>query len=89
MRTYFVVVVMDDVEGTAWDIDKTGFRLDSVIFDSLEQVEKFHNHEAAYNALDDSTRLRKRDYILATYCILAPNDLEAYVRSTDICKRFQ
>lgn len=84
MKTYFVVITNDYVKGTPWDINKTGYRLDRVIFDSLEELNIFFTGQCAFDAIDNSMKLREKDKIVATYCILATDYISAVNRACQL-----
>lgn len=87
MKTYFVVITNDYVKGTPWDINKTGYRRDYVIFDSLVELNMFFIGECAFDAIDNSMRLRAKDEIIATYCILATDYISAINRACELQNR--
>lgn len=88
MKTWFTVITNDYVgEGSVWDINKTGYRLDHAVFSSLEEVVKFADGKCAFDAIDNSQKLRAKDEIVAIYCILADDYIAALDRSWSIMTR--
>lgn len=88
MRTWYAVILNDYVKGTAWDINKTGHRKDYVVFSSTYELANFIQKKVGFDGIDNTQRLREGDEVIATYCILAEDYLDAINRAWDIMQRY-